>query len=84
MCVCVCVCSPRACYLDGKLAPPKPGASADPKPCAGNPGTQILVEDLFYNMPTRRRALKSASEEFGKIADVIGKWVPQSITMTVS
>ena len=63
----------RACYLDGRLAPPRPGAPAEPRPCAGNPGTQILVEDLFYNMPTRRRALRSASEEFGKIADVIGK-----------
>ena len=63
----------RACYLDGRLAPPQPGASVEPRPCAGNPGTQILVEDLFYNMPTRRRALRSASEEFGKIADVIGK-----------
>ena len=63
----------RACYLDGRLAPPRPGAPAEPRPCAGNPGTQILAEDLFYNMPTRRRALRSASEEFGKIADVIGK-----------
>ena len=65
----------RANYSDGKLIPAKPGASAEPRPCAGNQGTQILAEDLFYNILTRKRALKSSSEEFAKIADVIGKYI---------
>lgn len=45
-----------------------------PKPCAGNKGTQILVEDLFYNMSVRKNALKNASEEYGKIAEVVSRY----------
>lgn len=56
-----CIC--RASYVDGKL-------TGTLKPSAGNQGTQITVEDLFYNVPTRRKALKSASEEHAKIAEV--------------
>ncbi|ORY04078.1 MutL-like protein 1, colon cancer, nonpolyposis type 2 [Basidiobolus meristosporus CBS 931.73] len=67
-------CAYRACYSDGKLTAPKPGASADPKPCAGNNGTQITVEDLFYNVPTRRKALKNANEEYNKILDVVSRY----------
>jgi len=36
-------CAWRAHYSGGKLAPPKPGQSPDPKPCAGRQGTQITV-----------------------------------------
>lgn len=67
-------CAYKACYSDGKLVPPRPGMTADPKPCAGNRGTQIAVEDLFYNVATRRKALKSPGEEFSKIAEVVSKY----------
>uniref|UniRef100_A0A250Y541 DNA mismatch repair protein MLH1 n=1 Tax=Castor canadensis TaxID=51338 RepID=A0A250Y541_CASCN len=60
-------CAYRASYSDGKLQTP-------PKPCAGNQGTQITVEDLFYNITTRRRALKNPSEEYGKILEVVGRY----------
>ncbi|XP_073079735.1 DNA mismatch repair protein Mlh1 isoform X1 [Manis javanica] len=60
-------CAYRANYSDGKLKAP-------PKPCAGNQGTQITVEDLFYNISTRRKALKNPSEEYGKILDVVGRY----------
>uniref|UniRef100_F7GA57 DNA mismatch repair protein MLH1 n=1 Tax=Monodelphis domestica TaxID=13616 RepID=F7GA57_MONDO len=60
-------CAYRASYSDGKLKAP-------PKPCAGNQGTQITVEDLFYNVATRRKALKNPSEEYGKILDVVGRY----------
>ena len=50
----------RASYIDGKLvSPQKSSGPPEPKPCAGNKGTQIQVEDLFYNMVTRRNALKN-------------------------
>ena len=68
-----CPCLSRASYSDGKLLPLRPGAPAEPKACAGNQGTQIVVEDLFYNMPMRRKALRSPAEEYNKIADVVGK-----------
>ncbi|KAM9601764.1 DNA mismatch repair protein Mlh1 [Trichechus inunguis] len=60
-------CAFRASYADGKLKAP-------PKPCAGNQGTQITVEDLFYNIATRRKALKNPSEEYGKIVEVVGRY----------
>jgi DNA mismatch repair protein MLH1 len=33
----------RATYVDGEMTPGQKGASADPKPCAGNDGTTITV-----------------------------------------
>ncbi|KAL4931538.1 mismatch repair ATPase MLH1 [Aspergillus undulatus] len=67
-------CAWRAHYGDGKLVPSKPGQSATPKATAGRGGTQVTVEDLFYNVPTRRRAFRSASEEYAKILDVVGRY----------
>ncbi|GKU05796.1 dna mismatch repair protein mlh1 [Fusarium langsethiae] len=64
----------RAHYYEGKLAPAKPGQSAEPKGVAGRPGTQITVEDLFFNIATRRRAFRSPSEEFNKIIDMVGRY----------
>ncbi|CAG8498812.1 19091_t:CDS:10 [Rhizophagus irregularis] len=63
-----------ACYSDGKLVPAKPGTNAEPKACAGNTGTQITAEDLFYNVPTRRKALKSPSDEYNRILDVVNRY----------
>lgn len=60
-------CAYKGMYTDGKLKEPV-------KPCAGNVGTQITVEDLFYNISTRRKALKSASEEHAKIVDVVSRY----------
>ncbi|KAH7349349.1 DNA mismatch repair protein MutL [Plectosphaerella cucumerina] len=64
----------RAHYMDGKLTPAKPGQPAEPKAVAGRQGTQITVEDLFFNMPTRRRAFRSPSEEYNKIIDLVGRY----------
>jgi DNA mismatch repair protein MLH1 len=64
----------RAAYSDGKLVSSVPGGSADPIPCAGVPGTQITVEDVFYNMPTRLKAFRNTSEEYNRIVDVVTRY----------
>ncbi|XP_016993766.2 DNA mismatch repair protein Mlh1 [Drosophila takahashii] len=60
-------CGYKATYADGKL-------QAQPKPCAGNQGTIISIEDLFYNMPQRRQALRSPAEEFQRLSDVLARY----------
>ncbi|EJT99224.1 hypothetical protein DACRYDRAFT_109945 [Dacryopinax primogenitus] len=70
-------CAWRASYSDGLLAPAKAGTSADPKPCAGNDGTTIAVEDIFYNIPLGLRALKSPSDEYARILDVVQRYAIQ-------
>jgi DNA mismatch repair protein MLH1 len=77
-------CAWQAHYADGKLTPAKPGQSPDPKPCAGRPGTQITVEDLFYNAPNRRRAFRSPSEEYAKILDVVGRYAVHCTGVAIS
>ncbi|EPS36108.1 hypothetical protein H072_10486 [Dactylellina haptotyla CBS 200.50] len=67
-------CAWRGVYADGKLIPPKPGGSAEPKPVAGRQGTQITVEDLFYNVPSRKRAFRNLNEEYSKVLDMVGKY----------
>lgn len=37
-------------------------------------GTQIIVEDLFYNCPLRKNALKTNNEEFAKIYEVVSRY----------
>ncbi|KAG0720034.1 DNA mismatch repair protein Mlh1 [Chionoecetes opilio] len=56
----------EASYIDGKL-------TDNPRPGAGNQGTQITVEDLFYNVPVRRRALRGV-EEYGKVYEVVSRY----------
>ncbi|KAF2855708.1 DNA mismatch repair protein-like protein [Plenodomus tracheiphilus IPT5] len=67
-------CAWEAMYADGRLTSAKPGGTVEPKPKAGRMGTQITVEDLFYNVPSRRRAFRSASEEYAKILDLVGRY----------
>ncbi|KPI84258.1 putative mismatch repair protein [Leptomonas seymouri] len=56
----------RAQYLNGCL-------TSDPQPCAGNFGTTIRAEKLFYNALVRRNSLR-ASEEWGRIVDVVSRY----------
>lgn len=61
------VCAYRASYSDGQL-------TGNVQPIAGNVGTLISAADLFYNMSSRRQALRSASEEFSRVADVVARY----------
>ncbi|XP_018013384.1 DNA mismatch repair protein Mlh1 [Hyalella azteca] len=70
-------CAWKCTYLDGK---PK----APPKPCAGNQGTQITVEDLFYNISIRRKALRSPAEEHARIAEVVSRYAVHNATVGFS
>lgn len=67
-------CAWRAHYCNGELASAKTGQTAEPKPTAGRGGTQITVEDLFYNVLSRRKSFRSSSEEYAKILDVVGRY----------
>lgn len=49
------------------------GKASIPEACAAAAGTTVLVEDLFYNAPARRKFLKSPRTELGLISDLIGK-----------
>ncbi|KAH9470215.1 hypothetical protein Pst134EA_007481 [Puccinia striiformis f. sp. tritici] len=74
----------KAKYSDGKLVPLKTGGSPDPQPCAGNDGTVITVEDMFYNVPQRRKAMQSASDEYRKILDVVTRYAIHNQGVAIS
>lgn len=67
-------------YVNGQVATLKfkPDANCKPQPVAGNLGTQIAAEDLFYNLPSRLHALRSKNDEWIKILDVLGRYAVHS------
>jgi DNA mismatch repair protein MLH1 len=68
-------CAFRAEYTDGLLKQFTEGSEVqNPKKCAGRQGTTIIIDDLFYNMETRRKAMKNNSDEHNKIVDVITRY----------
>lgn len=64
-------CAWKSSYKDGELIG---GVEDGIKPIAGKTGTVLIVEDLFYNVPSRLRALKNTNEEYTSILDVVGKY----------
>ncbi|XP_041985317.1 DNA mismatch repair protein Mlh1 [Aricia agestis] len=58
-------CAYKVSYENGKV-------KGQIKACAGNTGTQITVEDIFYNVVARKKALRSPNEEYTHIMDVVG------------
>lgn len=47
--------------------------SSEPQPCASTPGTQFIVDDLFYNYPLRKTSM-SPSDEYARIYDVVTRY----------
>jgi len=60
-------CARVAQYLDGKLKGPA-------RPCAGTRGTTLVVEDMFYNNPTRKQALGKETLEHAKVLEVVQRY----------
>jgi DNA mismatch repair ATPase MutL len=69
-------CAYKMSYKDG--APnPQTHPNSKPTPSAGREGTSITVQDLFYNIPSRRRAFEGGRcerEEYDKILDVVQRY----------
>ncbi len=55
----------------GHLLTSKPGTPPTRTPIAMSPGTQILVRNLFYNVPARRKFLKSDLTEFRHVSETM-------------
>ena len=70
-------CAYRAQFLDGLM-------KAEPTACAGVQGTTITVEEMFYNVPARRLALKNTSEEYGRILEVLERYAIKHSSRGVS
>ncbi|KAJ0233220.1 DNA mismatch repair protein MLH1 [Hirschfeldia incana] len=56
----------RVSYRDGVM-------EHEPKACAAVKGTQIMVENLFYNMIARRKTLQNSADDYGKIVDLLSR-----------
>ncbi|GAA5859786.1 hypothetical protein JCM5353_006355 [Sporobolomyces roseus] len=65
-------CAWKAAYSDGQLVPVKSGSTdTSPVPTAGNDGTTLVVEDLFFNTPQRLKSLQNATGEYARIVSVV-------------
>ncbi|CAL0324518.1 unnamed protein product [Lupinus luteus] len=55
----------RVSYRDGAM-------EHEPRACAAVKGTQIMVENLFYNMTARKKTLQNSADDYSKIVDLHG------------
>ncbi|KAK6588897.1 family ATpase [Cryptosporidium xiaoi] len=61
-------CGYKACFADGKIISEIEDIASSKR------GTVIQFTDLFHNMPTRKRSLGSAAEEYSKCLELIQKY----------
>ncbi|KAG5520373.1 hypothetical protein RHGRI_033073 [Rhododendron griersonianum] len=57
----------RVSYRDGVM-------EHEPKACAAVKGTQIMIENLFYNMTARRKTLQNSADDYPKIVDLLSRF----------
>jgi DNA mismatch repair protein MLH1 len=62
-------CAYMASYSDGVML-----GGDTPEPCAGVLGTTITAEDLFFNVPIRRQALKNPADEYNRCLNVVTRY----------
>ncbi|XP_077249741.1 MUTL-homologue 1 [Tasmannia lanceolata] len=67
----------RVSYKDGVM-------EHEPKPCAAVKGTQIMIENLFYNMSARRKTLQNSNEDYSKIVDLISRFAIHNVNVSFS
>ncbi|XP_054812223.1 DNA mismatch repair protein MLH1 [Prosopis cineraria] len=67
----------RVSYRDGVM-------EHEPKACAAVKGTQIMVENLFYNMAARRKAFQNSVDDYSKIVDLISRFAIHHINVGFS
>ncbi|KAK7870848.1 hypothetical protein R5R35_014431 [Gryllus longicercus] len=70
-------CGYKVSYCEGKM-------KDKPIPCAANQGTAITVENLFYNVPLRQKALKNLFEEHKRVQDVVGRYAVHNASVGFS
>ncbi|CAI9115041.1 OLC1v1015875C1 [Oldenlandia corymbosa var. corymbosa] len=67
----------RATYRDGVM-------EHEPRACAAVKGTQIMVENLFYNMIARRKTLQNSADDYPKIVDLLSRFAIHHINVSFS
>ncbi|KAG8660821.1 DNA mismatch repair protein MLH1 [Manihot esculenta] len=67
----------RVSYRDGVMV-------EQPKACAAVKGTQIMIENLFYNMIARRKTLQNSSDDYSKIIDLLCRFSIHHINVSFS
>ncbi|EOY17363.1 MUTL isoform 1 [Theobroma cacao] len=67
----------RVSYRDGMM-------EHEPKACAAVKGTQIMVENLFYNMIARRKTLQNSADDYTKIVDLLSRFAIHYIDVSFS
>ncbi|KAL1533855.1 DNA mismatch repair protein [Salvia divinorum] len=67
----------RATYKDGVMG-------CEPKACAAVKGTQIMIENLFYNMAARKKTLQNSADDYSKIVDLICRFAIHHTSVSFS
>lgn len=72
----------RGEYKDGKLI--GRNGKDEVTPTAGVKGTTITVEDMFYNVPSRKKALQKPHEEYVRIVDLVSKYAVHNAGVAIN